>query len=148
MPRSPVSSGESAWRFPQVFGHDPEKGLLLMEDLGDEDLFTYRNAPWDLRRRLYEKTLTMVSRLHAFPPGRFPSGDIRLMPAFGPELYRWERDYFREHCVMKTCGIRLTGRGRGGAGDGAGGPRPTPPGDAPGARSSGSPVPKRDDPER
>ena len=31
------------------------------------------------------------------------------MPAFGPELYRWERDYFREQCVTKTCGIRLTG---------------------------------------
>ena len=95
---------------PAIFGHDPERGLLLMEDLGDEDLFALRNAPWDLRRRLYEKTLAMVSRLHAFPPGRFPAGDIRLMPAFGPELYRWERDYFREHCVMKTCGIRLTGK--------------------------------------
>jgi hypothetical protein len=94
---------------PLVFGHDPEKGLLLMEDLGDEDLFTHRNAPWDLRCRLYEKTLTIVSRLHAIPPGRFSSRDIRLMPAFGPELYRWERDYFREHCVYKTCGICLTG---------------------------------------
>ena len=94
---------------PDVLGHDPRRGLLLMEDLGDEDLFTCRNAPWDLRRRLYEKTLAIVSRLHAFPPGCFPSGDIRLMPGFGTELYRWERDYFREQCVSKTCGIRLTG---------------------------------------
>jgi aminoglycoside/choline kinase family phosphotransferase/dTDP-glucose pyrophosphorylase len=94
---------------PQVLGHDPERGLLLMEDLGDEDLFTYRNAPWELRRRLYEKTLTISLRLHAFPPGRFPAGDIRLMPGFGPELYRWEQDYFQEQCVGKTCGISLTG---------------------------------------
>jgi hypothetical protein len=94
---------------PEIFGHDPERGLLLMEDLGDEDLFALRNAHWDLRRRYYEKTLAMVSRLHAFPPGHFPAGDILLMPGFGPELYRWERDYFREHCVKKTCGIRLTG---------------------------------------
>jgi aminoglycoside/choline kinase family phosphotransferase/choline kinase len=93
---------------PDVLGHDAKRGLLLMEDLGDEDLFTCRNAPWDLRRRLYEKTLAIVSRLHAFPPGCFPAGDIRLMPGFGTELYRWERDYFREHCVTKTCGIRLT----------------------------------------
>ena len=93
---------------PAVFGHDPKRGLLLMEDLGDEDLFGYRNAPWDHRRRLYEKTLTLVSRLHAFPPVCFPTGKIRLMPGFGAELYRWERDYFREQCVTKVCGIRLT----------------------------------------
>ena len=85
----------------RIFGHDPERGLLLMEDLGDEDLFAFRNAPWDLRRRLYEKTLAIVSRLHAFPPDRFPAGDIRLMPGFGAELYRWERDYFREQCVTE-----------------------------------------------
>ena len=94
---------------PDIFGHDPKRGLLLMEDLGDEDLFTCRNVSWDLRRRLYEKTLSIVSRLHAFPTGCFPAGDIRLMPGFGTELYRWERDYFREQCVNKTCGIRLTG---------------------------------------
>ena len=94
---------------PDVIGHDPRRGLLLMEDLGDEDLFTCRNAPWELRRRLYEKTLAIVARLHAFPPGCFPAGDIRLMPGFGTELYRWERDYFRKHCVSRTCDIRLTG---------------------------------------
>jgi hypothetical protein len=94
---------------PEIFGHDPQRGLLLMEDLGDEDLFALHNAPRDRRRRLYEKTLAAVSMLHAFPPESFPARDIRLMPAFGPELYRWERDYFREHCVYKTCGIRLAG---------------------------------------
>ena len=29
------------------------------------------------------------------------------MPGFSPELYRWERDYFREQCVGKVCGIVL-----------------------------------------
>jgi aminoglycoside/choline kinase family phosphotransferase len=93
---------------PEILGHDPERGLLLIEDLGNEDLFTYQNVPWDLRRLLYEKTLTMISRLHAYPPARVTSLGIRLMPGFDPKLYRWERDYFREECIMKTCGIRLT----------------------------------------
>lgn len=92
---------------PAIFGHDPARGLIVMEDLGDEDLYALRNAPWDLRRPLYEKTLEMALRLHAFPPEQFPADEIRLMPAFGPELYRWERDYFREHCVARVCGIRL-----------------------------------------
>jgi aminoglycoside/choline kinase family phosphotransferase len=29
------------------------------------------------------------------------------MEGFGPDLYRWERDYFREHFVRNVCGIEL-----------------------------------------
>jgi aminoglycoside/choline kinase family phosphotransferase/choline kinase len=95
---------------PSILGHDPDRGRLVMEDLGAEDLFSFREAPWDFRRPLYEKTLEVVLKLHAFPPQRFPSADVPLMPGFGPELYQWERDYFREQCVTKVCGIRLTKR--------------------------------------
>jgi aminoglycoside/choline kinase family phosphotransferase len=91
---------------PALIGEDPERGLLLMEDLGDEDLFSLRNAPPAMRRDLYERTLELAARLHAFPPERLPGG-LRLMPGFSPELYRWERDYFREQCVGRVCGIWL-----------------------------------------
>jgi aminoglycoside/choline kinase family phosphotransferase len=91
---------------PAVIGHDPVRGLLVMEDLGEEDLFALRGAPWDLRRNLYAKTLRLAAVLHAFPLERVPSG-LRLMPGFGPGLYRWERDYFLEQCVGKVCGISL-----------------------------------------
>ncbi len=91
---------------PALFGEDPERGFLLMEDLGDADLFSLRNAPPAIRRDLYERTLGLAARLHAFPPERLPGG-LRLMPGFSPELYRWERDYFREQCVGKVCGICL-----------------------------------------
>ncbi|MBU4121770.1 MAG: phosphotransferase, partial [Proteobacteria bacterium] len=92
---------------PAICDHDPERGLILMEDLGDEDLFAFRSAAREIRRTLYEKVLVLAAKIHAFPPGRLPAG-LRLMPAFGPELYRWERDYFREQCVRKACGIDLT----------------------------------------
>ncbi len=92
---------------PAICDHDPGRGLILMEDLGDEDLFAFRGAAWEIRRILYEKVLVLAAKIHAFPPGRLPAG-LRLMPAFGPELYRWERDYFREQCVRKACGIELT----------------------------------------
>jgi aminoglycoside/choline kinase family phosphotransferase len=92
---------------PVVIGHDPERGLLIMEDLGDVDLFSLRDAPWALRRDLYAKTLRLAALLHTFPPERVPSG-LRLMPGFGPDLYRWERDYFREQCVGKVCRIVLS----------------------------------------
>jgi aminoglycoside/choline kinase family phosphotransferase/choline kinase len=92
---------------PSILGHAPDRGLLVMEDLGAEDLFSFRDAPWDLRRPLYEKTLEVVLKLHAFPPELFPAVGVRLMSGFGPELYKWEWDYFRQHCVTKVCGIRL-----------------------------------------
>ncbi|MDZ4063163.1 MAG: phosphotransferase [Coriobacteriia bacterium] len=90
---------------PAILGHAPDRGLLVMEDLGVGDLFSFRDAPWEIRRPLYEKTLEVALKLHAFPPQRFPSADVPLMPGFGPELYRWEWDYFRQHCVRNICRI-------------------------------------------
>ena len=29
------------------------------------------------------------------------------MEAFGPDLYRWERDYFREHFIRGFCGMKF-----------------------------------------
>jgi NDP-sugar pyrophosphorylase family protein/tRNA A-37 threonylcarbamoyl transferase component Bud32 len=91
---------------PVIYGHDPEKRLILMEDLGDGDLYAYRDAPWPARRGLYEKTLLLAARLHNFPPDRLPAG-LRLMPGFDAGLYRWERDYFREECVRNACRMDL-----------------------------------------
>jgi len=96
-------------RVPAILGHDPDRGFLLMEDLGDLDLFALRDAPWELRRGLYRKTLVLAALLHGFPRKNFPVGEVPLMPGFGPELYRWEREYFREQCVVKLCRISLTG---------------------------------------
>jgi aminoglycoside/choline kinase family phosphotransferase len=92
---------------PQLIGHDPASCLILMEDLGDRDLWSLRETPWENRRPLYQKTLTIVQRLHSFPEKDFPSGRVKLMEGFGPDLYRWERDYFREHFVGDYCGIEL-----------------------------------------
>ena len=52
---------------PRLIRHDPARCLVIMEDLGDTDLWSLREAPWDTRRALYQKTLSIVHRLHAFP---------------------------------------------------------------------------------
>jgi N-acetylmuramate 1-kinase len=92
---------------PRIIGHEPKDHLILMEDMGDGDLWSFRQAPWETRRVLYRKTLEVVHRLHAFPEERFPTGRVKLMESFGPDLYRWERDYFREHFVRGLCGINF-----------------------------------------
>lgn len=92
---------------PRLIRHDPHRFLLLMEDLGDLDLFSFRGAPWETRRDLYCRTLAIVNRLHSFPVEQFPSGRVKMMEGFSLGLYRWERDYFREHFVKEVCGVEL-----------------------------------------
>ncbi len=92
---------------PRLIRHDPASYLIVMEDLGDTDLWSFRKNSWEIRRTLYQKTLTVVHRLHSFPKDDFPSGRVRLMEGFGPDLYRWERDYFKDHFVRDVCGIKL-----------------------------------------
>jgi aminoglycoside/choline kinase family phosphotransferase len=92
---------------PGIMGHDPTYCLVLMEDMGDRDLWSFRQAPWGTRQVLYRKTLEVVHRLQAYPEEGFPTGRVKLMEGFGPDLYRWERDYFREHFVRSLCRINL-----------------------------------------
>jgi N-acetylmuramate 1-kinase len=92
---------------PQVVRHDPAACLVVMEDLGTRDLWSYREEAWETRRALYRKTLSVVHRLHSFPAADFPHGRVKLMESFGPDLYRWERDYFRDHFVSGLCGIEM-----------------------------------------
>jgi aminoglycoside/choline kinase family phosphotransferase len=84
-------------RVPQIIRHDKASGLLLQEDLGGIDLWTLRESPWETRKDLYQKTLAIVHHLHAYPEKSFPFDRISLMESFGPDLYRWERDYFKNN---------------------------------------------------
>ncbi len=92
---------------PRFIHHDSARCLIVMEDLGHTDLWSLRAKPWETRRTLYQKTLAVAHRLHSFPEKDSPSSRVRLMEGFDPDLYRWERDYFRDHLVRDVCGINL-----------------------------------------
>ena len=92
---------------PRLIRHDLARCLIVMEDLGDTNLWSLRKAPWETRQGFYQKILVTINRLHSFPEKDFPSGRVRLMECFGPDLYRWEQNYFRDHFVRDVCGIKL-----------------------------------------
>ncbi|MGB4547927.1 MAG: phosphotransferase [Syntrophales bacterium] len=92
---------------PSILAHDPLHHLILMEDLGEKDLHSLKGADSQRRTALYRKTLKAVRKLHAFPVDSFSLRDLPLMEPFGTDLYRWERNYFMEHCVRNVCGIEL-----------------------------------------
>jgi aminoglycoside/choline kinase family phosphotransferase len=91
---------------PRMIRHDPARSLIVMEDLGDTTLWSLGNTTWETRRALYQNTLTIVHKLHSFPEKDFPSDRVKLTESFGPDLYGWEREYFRNHFVRDVCGIR------------------------------------------
>jgi aminoglycoside/choline kinase family phosphotransferase/choline kinase len=90
---------------PEIFHHDAEHCMILMQDLGDADLWSLRHSEWGVRRDHYRKALRMIHRLHAFSVEDPRRRSLTLMPGFGPELYRWEREYFYENFVRGICGI-------------------------------------------
>lgn len=92
-------------RVPQVHFHDESEGLIVMEDAGDTDLWSQRDQPWRHRRALYQRTLDQALILHTqahLAPG---AERIKHQPVFDAALYRWEQDYFFEHCLGRHFGI-------------------------------------------
>src|ERR1700746_952198 len=53
-------------RVPKIYFHDPAEGLIWIEDLGERDLYSYRNESWLVRRAFYESALDQIATLHAF----------------------------------------------------------------------------------
>jgi aminoglycoside/choline kinase family phosphotransferase len=86
-------------RAPKIYYHDPDEGLIWIEDLGERDLFSYRSESWLVRRAFYESALDEIAKLH-----RVPETDARAircdLPAeFNAALYLWEQNYFFENCL-------------------------------------------------
>jgi len=87
-------------RVPVIHFHDESEGLIVMEDAGEADLWSRRDDPWPQRRALYQRTLDQALILHT-QAHRAPGADSLtiLQPVFDAALYRWEQDYFFEHCL-------------------------------------------------
>lgn len=90
---------------PKVLGASEGEGLLWLEDLGEQDLWATRNEPWDVRRPLYESVLCGISLLHRIPCGDKDVEGLHLQLAFDRKLYRWEQEYFVDHCLGDVFGI-------------------------------------------
>ena len=62
--------------------------------------------PWPQRRALYQRTLDQALILHT-QAHRAPGAEQLkfLQPVFDAALYRWEQDYFFEHCLGRHFGI-------------------------------------------
>jgi len=94
-----------AIRAPRIYYHDPAEGLIWLEDLGERDLFSYREEPWLVRRAFYESALDEVRKLHQLPESVCIELRQHLPAEFNAALYRWEQSYFFENCFGRYFGI-------------------------------------------
>jgi aminoglycoside/choline kinase family phosphotransferase len=92
-------------RAPKIYFHDPEEGLIWIEDLGERDLWSHREESWPERRILYQSALEDVVKLHRIPAGEFASIAPHLPTHFDAAVYRWEQNYFLENCLGRHFGV-------------------------------------------
>ena len=74
------------------------RGACLVQDLGNEDLLSLKDAPWPIRKAAYAKALRALLPLHRHQP------TVELQPAFEASMYRWEQEYFAEHLIGRHLG--------------------------------------------
>jgi N-acetylmuramate 1-kinase len=91
-------------RVPEILHERARYRVALVEDLGDTDLHSLRERPFDERLPLYQSAFRQIDRLfYAKAPK-----EMHLMPPFDAALYRWEQEYFFEHLVEGHLGMDAT----------------------------------------
>jgi aminoglycoside/choline kinase family phosphotransferase len=93
---------------PEILGHDPEKRVVWLEDLGGADLYSMRDWKWEDRKEGYKLALSAARRLHDQGLSAIQDRSVRLMPGFDETLYAWERNYFLIQFVEGLCGVHPT----------------------------------------
>jgi len=92
---------------PRIIAQDDKEHFILMEDLGDTDLWSQRFEPWGKKRDYYFSMLTQIHRLHSFDLNLIPA-DFHFSESYGPRLYKWEHDYFLDNLVFAVCKIKIS----------------------------------------
>ena len=82
-------------RVPALLAEDCERGLLLLEDLGDETLAAFLDRAPARRAEIYRAAVTDLARAQR-SLGALPEGSVVATRAFDEKLLRWELDHFRE----------------------------------------------------
>ena len=92
-------------RTPKIFFHDPAEGLIWIEDLGERDLWSYRDESWAVRRPFYESALEEITKLHRVSAADSVAIRRDLPAPFDAALYLWEQHYFFENCLGRRFGV-------------------------------------------
>ena len=94
---------------PNVIAKDPDKGLVLLEDLGDLTLERkfWENQSQQLSLPFYRQAIDELIKMHY--PSTFDRNNCTAFKMeFDVEKLLWELNYGREHLLMKLCDFKLS----------------------------------------
>lgn len=80
----------SGFNVPEVIYDHPGRRVALVEDLGDNDLLSMKNEPWEVREPIYRSAFEQLDKLFYT---RAPK-DLEFQAEFDENMYRWEQNYF------------------------------------------------------
>jgi aminoglycoside/choline kinase family phosphotransferase len=101
--------GKNGVAVPQVMGLAPDKGLVLLEDLGDLTLERkfWENMNQQLCLPFYRQAIDELIKMHY--TSTFDTSDCTAFKMqFDVEKLLWELNYGRDHLLTSLCGIKLT----------------------------------------
>lgn len=78
-----------------ILHEDIKWRVMLVEDLGDADLTSLKDEPWETREPYYRSAFAQLDKLFYSRAGR----GAEFNPNFDAAMYRSEQDYFFEHLV-------------------------------------------------
>lgn len=92
---------KAKFNVPHVLYDNVGRCCALVEDLGDKDLHSMRDEPWEAREPIYRSTLEQLDKLfYARPPK-----DLEFQPSFDVPMYQWEQEYFYDHLAETYLGM-------------------------------------------
>jgi aminoglycoside/choline kinase family phosphotransferase len=117
MPRFDIESYISVGTFlinhgigvPQIYAHDDEKQVVLLEDLGDDSLLRLLKKAAGVReiKTYYEQALAGLAEMQMKTINSLDDCGYLKGRNFGYEALRWETDYFAESFLKRFCGLAI-----------------------------------------
>ena len=86
---------------PHVLYDNVGRCCALVEDLGDQDLLSMRDEPWEVREPIYRSTFQQLDKLFYTRPPK----DLEFQPAFDADMYVWEQEYFYDYLAETYVGM-------------------------------------------
>lgn len=96
---------------PRVFFHDMDARFLVMQDLGNVDLWTLAENRSSERLPAYQSALKNIAKLHRAGLAS-PNVPEIMRDGFNADYYKWEHDYFLTHAAKEAHKLCITGSAR------------------------------------
>lgn len=88
---------------PEVLYEDLERGVILLEDLGDRTVERALNDGLE-KEPLYRRAISLMCKMHAYAAKNPDPSCICFRRRFGEGLLRWEMDHFYEWGLLALTG--------------------------------------------